>query len=237
MFTKKLTFTYFICIVLIFNAGWIDSVVLYKSFGASVAAMTGNYRILGHNIADYDWHFAYEVTALVFGFIIGAAINGIIINTDPYVISKNHTKSLVLQSFVMLTGTILIDVFIHHQVIDDLFLAMAMGMQNSFTTLFFGSFARTTHMTGTTTDLGIEIGRALKGSRKDLWKIPFFLVCVLVFISGNAAGVFWVRVFGEYFTLMLFPSVLLPIFVGAIILWVYSIKVKQHNSQITEYGS
>ncbi|AJC48418.1 DUF1275 domain-containing protein [Allofrancisella guangzhouensis] len=229
MFAKKLTFTYFISIVLIFNAGWIDSVVLYKSFGASVAAMTGNYRILGHSIADYDWYFAYEVVVLVFGFIIGAAINGIVIKTDSYVISEEHTKSLILQSFVMLTGTILIDVFTHHRVIDDLFLAMAMGMQNSFTTLFFGSFARTTHMTGTTTDLGIEIGRALKGSRKDLWKIPFFFVCIIIFIVGNAAGVFWVRIFGQYFTLMLFPSVLLPIFVGVMILWTYSMKVKQHH--------
>lgn len=70
--------------------------------------------------------------------------------TDAYVISEDHTKTLVLQSAVMLTGTLLIDIFNNYRVIDDLFLAMAMGMQNSFTTLFFGGFARTTHMTGIT---------------------------------------------------------------------------------------
>ena len=215
---KKMAFTYFIIVILIFNSGWIDSVVLYNSFGASVAVMSGNLRILGHSISGSDWVFMYKVAILIAGFVVGAAINGVIMKTDAYVISENHTKTLVLQSAVMLTGTLLIDIFNNHRVIDDLFLAMAMGMQNSFTTLFFGSFARTTHMTGTTTDLGIEIGRVLRGNTDNLWKIPFFATCMIMFVIGNAAGVIWVQISGEYFTLMLFPSVILPIFVGIVIL-------------------
>ena len=227
MFKSKLVFTYFITLILIFNSGWVDSVVLYNSFGASVAVMSGNLRVLGHSIADVDLFFAYKVIILVSGFVIGSVINGAIIKTPAYVISENHTKSLVLQSAIMLTGTLFLDTFSNHEVVDDLFLAMAMGMQNSFSTLFFGSFARTTHMTGTTTDLGIEIGKALKGNRKDLWKIPFYLSCMIVFILGNAVGVIWVKISGQYFTLMLFPSVLLPIFVGIIILYIYNMKSKQ----------
>ncbi|WP_395166597.1 YoaK family protein [Francisella salimarina] len=229
MFTKKMAFTYFITVILIFNSGWIDSIVLYNSFGASVAVMSGNLRILGHSIAGGDWVFMYKVAVLVFGFVVGAAVNGVIMKTDAYVISEDHTKTLVLQSAVMLTGTLLIDIFSNHRVIDDLFLAMAMGMQNSFTTLFFGGFARTTHMTGTTTDLGIEIGRALRGKTDNLWKIPFFAVCMTMFIVGNAVGVIWVEIAGDYFTLMLFPSVILPIFVGIVILLTYNMKVKNHS--------
>ena len=229
MFTNKLVFTYFITLILIFNSGWVDSVVLYNSFGASVAVMSGNLRILGHSIADADLFFACKVIVLIFGFVIGSAINGAIIKTPAYVISENHTKSLVLQSAIMLTGTLLIDIFSNHRVIDDLFLAMAMGMQNSFTTLFLGGFARTTHMTGTATDLGIEIGKALKGNSKNLWKIPFYLSCMIVFVLGNAVGVIWVKISGQHFTLMLFPSVLLPIFVGLIILWVCNIKAKRYK--------
>lgn len=229
MFTKKLAFTYFIVVILIFNAGWVDSVVLYNSFGASVAVMSGNLRILGHSMADGDMFFAYKVAVLICGFVIGSAVNGAIIKTPAYVVSENLTKSLVLQSAIMLIGTILIDVFSNSRIIDDLFLAMAMGMQNSFTTLFFGGFARTTHMTGTTTDLGIQIGKLLKGDKTDIWKIPFYLTCMIVFILGNAMGAFWVRVSGSNYTLMLFPSVLLPIFVGLVILVVYEFKLKQRN--------
>lgn len=229
MFTKRMAFTYFITLILIFNSGWIDSVVLYNSFGASVAVMSGNLRILGHSIAGSDWVFMSKVVILVFGFVVGAAINGVIMKTDAYVISEDHTKTLVLQSAVMLTGTLLIDIFSNHRIIDDLFLAMAMGMQNSFTTLFFGGFARNTHMTGTTTDLGIEIGRALRGDRSNLWKIPFFASCMIMFVIGNAVGVFWVVVSGRNFTVMLFPSVLLPIFVGIVILLTYNMKVKNHK--------
>ncbi|MDE4945024.1 DUF1275 domain-containing protein, partial [Francisella tularensis subsp. holarctica] len=39
-------------VILIFNSGLIDSVVLYNSFGARVAVMSGNLRILCHSIAD-----------------------------------------------------------------------------------------------------------------------------------------------------------------------------------------
>ena len=125
--------------------------------------------------------------------------------------------------------TSLLDIFSNTRVIDDIFLAMAMGMQNSFTTMFFGAFARTTHMTGTTTDLGIEIGKVLRGNTDNMWKIPFFITCIIIFIIGNAAGVLWVGISGNNFTLMLFPSVLLPIFVGVVILWVYSIKSKNNR--------
>lgn len=229
MFTKRLAFTYFITVILIFNSGWVDSVVLYNSFGASVAVMSGNLRVLGHSIADADLLFVYKVAVLVCGFIVGSAINGAIIKTPAYVVSENHTKSLVLQSAIMLTGTILIDVFSNTRVIDDLFLAMAMGMQNSFTTLFFGGFARTTHMTGTTTDFGIEIGKVLKGDKSNIWKIPFYFTYMAVFILGNAVGVLWVKISGNNYTLMLFPSVLLPIFVGIIILMVYRFKIKQNH--------
>jgi len=224
-----MAFTYFITVILIFNAGWVDSIVLYNSFGASVAVMSGNLRILGHSMAGADWVFMYKVAILIFGFVVGAAVNGIIMKTDAYVISEDHTKTLVLQSAVMLTGTLLIDIFSNHRIIDDLFLAIAMGMQNSFTSIFFGGFARTTHMTGTTTDLGIEIGRVLRGDKSNLWKIPFFATCMTMFVIGNAAGVFWVSIAGEYYTLMLFPSVVLPIFVGIVILLTYNMKVKNHK--------
>ncbi|MED7787941.1 YoaK family protein [Francisella sp. 19X1-34] len=229
MFTKKMAFTYFITVILIFNSGWIDSVVLYNSFGASVAVMSGNLRILGHSIAGEDWVFVYKVAVLVFGFVVGAAVNGVIMKTDAYVISEDHTKTLVLQSAVMLTGTLLIDIFSNHRIIDDLFLAVAMGMQNSFTTIFFGGFARTTHMTGTTTDLGIEIGRVLRGDKSNIWKIPFFATCMTMFVIGNAVGFAWVRISGEHFTLMLFPSVILPIFVGIVILLAYNMKIRNHT--------
>ncbi|GAB4225387.1 MAG: YoaK family protein [Francisella sp.] len=229
MFTKKLVFTYFITAILIFNTGWIDSIVLYNSFGASVAVMSGNLRILGHSIASSDWVFVYQVAILIFGFIIGSIINGFFIKTDAYVISPHHFKTLILQSIIMLTGAILLDIFNKVHFIDDFFLAIAMGMQNSFTSIFFGGFARTTHMTGTTTDLGIEIGRVLRGDKNNLWKIPFFVTCMSIFVIGNAVGVFWAEVVSEYFTLMLLPSVILPIFTGIIVLLTYNIKISNHS--------
>ncbi|MDE4942822.1 DUF1275 family protein, partial [Francisella tularensis] len=78
-------------------------------------------------------------------------------------------------------------------------LAMVMGLQNSFSTFLFGCFARTTHMTGTTTDLGIEICRVLRGNMDNLWKIPFFITCMTMIVIVNAAGDIWVQITGESF--------------------------------------
>ena len=47
-----------------------------------------------------------------------------------------------------------------------------------------------------------------------------------IFVMGNAAGVIWVRIAGDDFTLMLFPSVILPIFVGIVILLTYKKNLK-----------
>ena len=232
MKNKRLILTYFIGLILVFNAGWVDSVVLYKSFGASVAAMTGNYRILGHAFAESQNAFAFEVILLVIGFIIGAAINGMILQkNNPYRISKNHISSLVIQSGIILLGAILLDIYRDKKVIDDLFLAMSMGMQNSFTSLFFGGFARTTHMTGTTTDFGIEIGKYIRGNRKDIWKIPFFGIFIIMFAFGNFAGATWVKISGDLFISMLFPSVLLPI-LTAMFLFMMLKYLRKNNKEL-----
>ncbi len=85
MFTNKLVFTYFITLILIFNSGWVESVVLYNSFGASVAVMLGNLWIFDHST---DLFFAYKVIVLIFGFVIGSAANGAIIKTPAMLYLK-----------------------------------------------------------------------------------------------------------------------------------------------------
>ncbi|MBD2809204.1 hypothetical protein IDZ49_11015 [Francisella tularensis] len=97
-----------------------------------------------------------------------------------------YTKTLVLQYVVMLIGLLLIDIFDIHHVIDDLFVAVVIVRQNSFTTVFFGGFARAAHMTGTTTDLVIEICRDIRGNMDNIWKNFFVISCMIMFLMGNA---------------------------------------------------
>jgi uncharacterized membrane protein YoaK (UPF0700 family) len=42
--------------------------------------------------------------------------------------------------------------------------ALSCGLQNGLTSKYSGNVVRTTHLTGTTTDLGIALGHVLRGS-------------------------------------------------------------------------
>ena len=51
-------------------------------------------------------------------------------------------------------------------------LCFIMGMHNTVITLLSGGAIRSTHMTGTATDLGIEISRALYYSKQHHPRLP-----------------------------------------------------------------
>ena len=44
---------------------------------------------------------------------------------------------------------------------------------------------RTTHMTGTVTDLGVVIGHYLRGNREITWKIKYYAMNISSFIMGG----------------------------------------------------
>jgi uncharacterized membrane protein YoaK (UPF0700 family) len=55
-----------------------------------------------------------------------------------------------------------------------------------------GSVIRTTHVTGTFTDIGIIFGRLLRGKTEDLWKLKILFPLAFGFILGAVlSGVFF----------------------------------------------
>jgi uncharacterized membrane protein YoaK (UPF0700 family) len=67
-------------------------------------------------------------------------------------------------------------------------IAFASGMQNGMTTYFSGAIVRTTHMTGTLTDIGIEAAGLLLRRSQSTWKIEILCCFVLGFFSGGCVG-------------------------------------------------
>lgn len=71
-------------------------------------------------------------------------------------------------------------------------LLFAMGLQNAIVTMISGSVVRTTHLTGTITDLGIELSRLAhaKGETRRLLNRQILLksVIILGFFSGGMIG-------------------------------------------------
>jgi len=90
-------------------------------------------------------------------------------------------------------------------------LLFAMGLQNALVSMVSGSVVRTTHLTGTFTDLGIELAQILDRNSKDKpalrSKINLRLVIILFFMSGALGGAYLFHAcqFRSFF----FPVVLL----------------------------
>ena len=66
----------------------------------------------------------------------------------------------------------------------------AAGLQNAMATFYSGAVVRTTHVTGTATDIGIEAAKLLLKGRKahPTWKLRLLCVFLLGFFAGGCAG-------------------------------------------------
>ena len=90
-------------------------------------------------------------------------------------------------------------------------LCFIMGMHNTVITLLSGGAIRSTHMTGTATDLGIEISRALYYSKQHHPRLPHVRVnkpkmwllsgLMLSFLLGGVVGVWGYHLVGHHFAL------------------------------------
>ena len=77
---------------------------------------------------------------------------------------------------------------IEETAIQALLAAAALGLQNGLTSSFRGMSVRTTHFTGTVTDLGLMLGRS-RHHGIDRWKIAMLSVTLLLFLTGGVAGI------------------------------------------------
>ena len=74
-------------------------------------------------------------------------------------------------------------------------LLFAMGLQNSLVSIISGSVVRTTHLTGTFTDLGIELAQLFNKEKHSLSalraKIKLRLVIIFFFMTGAIVGAYF----------------------------------------------
>ncbi len=101
---------------------------------------------------------------------------------------------------------------------------MGSGLQNGLTTKYSGNVLRTTHMTGTATDLGILLGRWWgRGESKEFWR---FYLLVPIFVSFCAGGIISVPIFQFMGKRSLIISVILFFSIGILYISVVAWKME-----------
>lgn len=182
--------------LLAMNAGWVNAVAILI-MAVPVGNLTGITTQIGMDRA-HPWRYeSHVLVAILAGFLIGAAIAGALLASKRVPIANRHAAVLAIQAILLLLAaagieesdikSLILGSGIEETAVQALLAASALGLQNGLTSSFRGMAVRTTHFTGTVTDLGLMLGRSRKEGI-DKWKAAILSATLLLFLTGAVAG-------------------------------------------------
>jgi uncharacterized membrane protein YoaK (UPF0700 family) len=110
-------------------------------------------------------------------------------------------------------------------------LLFAMGLQNSLVSIVSGSVVRTTHLTGTFTDLGIELAQVIQNGNENkralITKIKLRLAIIVFFMCGALSGAYLFHYVG-------FAAFYIPVFILLYTMFsdIYRIRIRRFYKQL-----
>ncbi len=206
----------------------------FLAFSVLTTNVTGHAALFAERIAMQDWRTARVVALWMFLFLAGAFISSLVVSY----IGKNQRYSyvvpIVIELIILLWVAIAGYRYDNSLVDKELFagsLLFSMGMQNALVSIVSGSVVRTTHLTGTFTDLGIELAQVLQKRPDDSAqlkkRIKLRLVIIFFFMAGALAGA-WL------FRLLTFHAFYIPaiILLFTLLTDIFRIRVLQYYRQL-----
>jgi uncharacterized membrane protein YoaK (UPF0700 family) len=195
-------------------AGTVNSIAV-KILGSKVSHVTGSVTEVGVQLEgilhggdeDSTW---YKAALLVVFFIIGAFLCGLLVDKNELHFGKAFYGNALMGNSALLIAAAFIghEEGTHMQDYATYCAAVACGLQNAMCTSHFGAVVRTTHVTGTATDIGSTAGRVCailmkRGCRRrrltsldkaeidaDGTKLVILLLMFLGFLNGTLFGAF-----------------------------------------------
>lgn len=184
------------------NAGGFLAVGYYTSHMSGIVSSIGDYLILNK--------FNYALASLLFllSFISGAVTSCIIINIarekEP---TSEFALALMLEAMLLLFFGLGMSDYMGSPVLSVnltvALLCFIMGLQNAIITKISEARIRTTHVTGISTDIGIEIGRYFysrfgnnKAVKFHADRLKLYAALLFSFMLGGVFGAFSFKSFG-----------------------------------------
>ena len=135
--------------------------VAFKCWSFYASHVTGStsamaFRLEGVHQDEVSGESLREAFFLVFSFLVGAYACGLLIDKNQvhFLGKAFYGLALVLNSSLLILAA-----FLPGRLLPTCFVAAACGLQNAMCTSHFGAIIRTTHVTGTVTDIGSTLGR------------------------------------------------------------------------------
>lgn len=215
------------------TAGFVNAAG-FLAFAVLTTNVTGHAALFAERIAMQDWKTARVVALWMFLFLAGAFISSLIVSW----IGKNQRYSYVIP--ILIETVILFCVatagykYDHSLVDKELFagsLLFAMGLQNALVSMVSGSVVRTTHLTGTFTDLGIELAQVVQKNRDDRavlkTRIKLRVAIIFFFMCGALGGAY-------LFHFLSFHAFFVPvaILISTLFYDIFRLTIKRYYRQI-----
>ena len=145
----------------------------FLAIGQYTSHVTGIVSALADHLALGEFAAALAAAAAWIAFVSGAATTAVLINlARRRRLRSRYALSLLFEAALLLlfgvAGTYLTAMPDLLAPVTVLLLCFIMGLQNAIVTKVSGAVIRTTHLTGMTTDLGIELGKLVYVNRRNL---------------------------------------------------------------------
>ncbi|PTQ89572.1 YoaK family protein [Agitococcus lubricus] len=171
--------------VLAFVAGIINVVGLLGFHHQSVSHLTGSASLLSLKVVQGEWDITLHLLGVLFSFFLGAMLAGVIIQNATLRLGKRYGIALMLESLML---WIALQCLIAGSHGGDFWASAACGLQNAMVSTYSGAMIRTTHITGTVTDLGSYLGQRLRGIPVEARRFWLYLLLIAGFMCGGLVG-------------------------------------------------
>ena len=160
----------FFCMI----SGYINA-VSYESFDTSATHISGTTTQCGIELAHTNMLEFLKKMILIISFIFGSMISSLCLGgSRTFKGGVRYVYILYLISILLSTSIIVYNY--QYFFVSSLFLTLISGILNALTTTYSGAVVRVTHVTGTATDIGIELGKICgHGDYSGLWRLKLFL--------------------------------------------------------------
>ncbi|KJV32915.1 YoaK family protein [Pantoea sp. SM3] len=173
----------------------------FETVGFFSANMTGNVSSLSDHLAKANLHVGLFFLLIVLLFIAGSSVSTLIINSGRRrQIRGIYAINILLEGVALLALGVIESWFSFSEsgVLLVLSLSFLMGLQNAVVTRISNARVRTTHVSGTATDIGIELAMLFdvlrrKESPKDaplyIERLKLHFFTVMAFLFGGVLGI------------------------------------------------
>lgn len=166
-------------------AGYVNAVAVLGFGHQAVSHITGALTRAALAAGDAAWPLLGHLAAMVAAFFAGAALCGVVVRDGSLQLGRRYGVALLLESALLALAVPLLG---RAHLGGELLAAAACGLQNGMATTYTGAIVRTTHMTGVLTDLGLFVGRRLRGIAASGRHARLHATLLAGFVLGGLAG-------------------------------------------------